>query len=425
MKTLPSNIKIEEGCLGCALLSKKALNKLIEEVEEDDFYYEKCREVFKCVAEFYRQDLEADLILLNQKIKHPEVTMEWLMQLGNVTSSFKINSYIKELLELSQARKLLHTSFEIQDRVNKKDSVVDVINETIDSLKEISANQLSSVTTLHEMKTGDIYDLGSDRSIRKTGFKELDGGLWGIGAGELIILAALTSHGKSALVGNIAMNIAKKYEDYVLWFSLEMTKQQMRRRFVSQEAQVDSLRIKMKKLESTEIEKVKRGMAIVDDLNIALGSKKNNINDIITDARRFYHRENLSLMIVDYLQLVQCFIPGASLAQVIGKIVNDLKALAEELEIPIICLSQFNRGFSNIDERYPQASDLKESSTIEQAADMIWLLHKYTEKQKSNLEELSIIENLYRLHIAKNRDGKANFYVDMEFIPEFTLFREV
>ena len=95
------------------------------------------------------------------------------------------------------------------------------------------------------------------------------------------------------------------------------------------------------------------------------------------------------------------------------------------MEIPIICLSQFNRGFSNIDERYPQASDLKESSTIEQAADMIWLLHKYTEKQKSNLEELSIIENLYRLHIAKNRDGKANFYVDMEFIPEFTLFREV
>jgi len=420
-----NNIEIEEGCLGCALLNKKALQKLMEETSEDDFYHYKCREVYTLLHEFYIQDLAPDLRLINQKMMDQD--LPWLMSLTNITSSTKITSYVQELLKLSQERKLIHLGLQIQDGVNKKENIIDLINNSIEKLKEISSSQITSVTTLQEMKTGDIYDLGSDRTVKKTGFKELDKSLWGIGAGELIILAALTSHGKSAIIGNIAMNVAKKYDDYVLWFSLEMTKQQMRRRFVSQEARVDNLRIKMKKLDTEEIDRIKKGMAIVDELPIALATKKNNINDIITEARRFYHRQKLSLIVVDYLQLIQCYIPSASLAQVIGKIVNDLKTLAEELEIPIVCLSQFNRSFSTSEERYPQASDLKESSTIEQAADMVWLLHKYTDKQKEKLEDeyLRSIDNLYRFIVDKNRDGKANFYVDMQFIPEFTMFEEI
>ena len=423
MNLLSNNIAIEEGCLGCALLSKKALIKLMEEAKEDDFYYDKCREVYNLLREFYKQELEPDLVLINQKMKNQDLS--WLMSLGNITSSEKINGYISELLKLSQERKLIMLGLQIQDSIDKKENVTDVINDSIEKLKQISSSQISSVTTLYEMKTGDIYDLGTDRTVKKTGFVELDKGIWGIGAGELVILAALTSHGKSAIAGNIAVNIAKKYDEYVFWITLEMTKQQMRRRFVSQEAQVDNLQIKRKKLESEEIEKVKKGMEIIDNLPIAIGSRKNNIGDIVTEARRFSHREKMSLMVVDYLQLIQCYIPGATLAQIIGKIVNDLKALAEELEIPIICLSQFNRGFSNSEERYPQASDLKESSTIEQAADMIWLLHKYTEKQRDKLEDeyLRGVDNLYRFMIDKNRDGKANFYIDMEFIPEWTTFK--
>ena len=426
MNNIPENIQIEEGCLGCALLSKKALVKLMEETHEEDFYYEKCRVVYQYLYSCYKENIESDIIILTQKVNHKQVTFDWLTKLGQITSSYKIDLYIKELLELSQSRRLLKISSEIQDKVTNKKDVINIINEAGAELDIVASNRISSVTSLSEMATGNIDDLGSDRSVRRTGFKELDKILWGIGEGELIILAGHTSHGKSACVGNIATYIAKHYKDTVFWVTLEMYKQQMRRRFVSQEAQVDNLKIKMKRLEGDDKEKVYNAMNIIDKLPIDFLDKKNGMDDIIREAKILSHKKDLSLIVVDYLQLIQCFIPGATLAQIIGKIVNELKNLAEELGVPIIVLSQYSRKADK--ENYPDASWLKESSTIEQAADMIWFLHKYTEKQKEKEfsgDYLFDVGNLYRFIVDKNRDGKANFYINMEFIPEYTTFKEV
>jgi replicative DNA helicase len=419
------NQKNEVIILDCCINSPTLLPTIIDNVKDIDFYSESNRTLFNLIKELHEQNIRISVSSLLKiaaekkfEIKFTDILSNW--------SGTDIKPFVESLKDDSNRRQIKLLLQRQNELIVDRSNPVDTISNEIDSkLREITANQISPITFMSEMKTGDIYDLGSNRASRKTGFAELDRALWGIGAGELIILAGQTSHGKSAIAGNIGTFIADHYNsDHVLWFSLEMPKEQMRRRFVGQYAQYDSFKIKIKKYDTPEdIEKVRQAMEKVDGLPIGIVDREFEINKIISTARRFSHRHKISVIVVDYLQQVSNYIPGVTTAYQIGNICKQLKDLAMELEVPLICLSQFSRKSEK--EEFPDLAWLKESSTIEQAADMVWFLHRYTDKQKEKVEDeyLKSVENLYRFIVAKNRDGKANFHCEMEFIPEFTTFK--
>jgi replicative DNA helicase len=420
-----NNINNERIILDCAMMSPTLLPYILDTVKDIDFYYENHRILFNAIKELYEKKLPVSIASIYKHLADKKLQCDIKDILRSWTGG-DVKPFIESLLDDSNRRQIKDLLARQNELIVDRGYTIDQITNEVDTkLREITACQISPITMLSDMKTGDINDLGSDKKVKKTGYAELDRNLWGISGGELIILAAQTSHGKTSIAGNMATFIANKYEDYVLWFSLEMPKQQMRRRFVAQYAEVDNLKIKMRRLDQSEQEKVKTAMEKVDELNIALVDNKFERDEIISIARKFSHRRKIDLIVVDYLQQISNFINGASLAQIIGNTVISLKKIAVELEVPIICLSQFNRKFEG--DREPMLSDLKESSTIEQAADMVWFLHKYSDKQKNDLgsDYTSSIDNLYKFIVAKNRDGKANFSVDMQFTPEYTRFQEV
>jgi replicative DNA helicase len=411
--------------LDCCIMSNVLLPTIIDNVKDVDFYIPQHQTIFNLIKTLNEQNIKISVSSLHKAATERNITIKFTDILGNWTGT-DIKPFVESLKDDSNRRQiklLLQQQNElIVDRGNPIDAIY---NEIDNKLREITANQISPITFLSEMKTGDIYDLASNRQSRKTGFAELDRALWGIGAGELIILAGQTSHGKSAVTGNIGTFIADHYNsDHVLWFSLEMPKEQIRRRFVGQYAQYDNFKIKIKKYDTAEEkEKVRLAMEKVDGLPIGIVDREFDISKIVGIARRFSHRHKISVIVVDYLQQVSNYMPGVSTAYQIGNTVKQLKDLAMELQVPLICLSQFSRKAEK--DEFPDLSWLKETSTIEQAADMVWFLHRYSDKQKERLEDeyLRHVENLYRFIVAKNRDGKANFHVEMEFTPETTTFK--
>ena len=419
------NIKNEQIILDCAIMSPTLLPTIIDNTGEIDYYFDQHRILFNLIKELHEQNIKVSVSSIFKIASERNITIKFTDILQSWTGG-DIKPFIESLKDDSNRRQIKLLLQQQNELIGERANSIDTISNEIDSkLREITANQISPITFLSEMKTGDIYDLGSNRASRKTGFAELDRALWGIGAGEFIVLAGQTSQGKTSMAGNIGTFIADHYNsDHVLWFSLEMPKEQMRRRFVGQYAQYDNFKIKIKKYDTPEdIEKVRQAMEKVDGLPIGIIDREFEINKIISISRRFSHRHKISVIVVDYLQQVSNYMPGVTTAYQIGNICKQLKDLAMELEVPLICLSQFSRKSEK--EEFPDLSWLKESSTIEQAADMVWFLHRYTDKQKEKVEDeyLKSVENLYRFIVAKNRDGKANFHVEMSFNPEYTTFK--
>lgn len=414
--------------LDCALNSVTLLPLIIDNTKEIDYYNNNHQQIYVLIKELYDKNIKVSISSVMKLAMEKNLDINIREILGS-WSGTDIKPFIESLQDDSNRRQIIQLFAENKEKLtNRNNSIDSIAVEAENKIREITANKISPITFMKDMATGDIMDLGSDKRARKTGYTELDHNLWGISGGELIILAGVTSQGKSASAGNIATFVADKYEDHVLWFSLEMPKEQMRRRWVGQFAEYDNFLIKRKKFETPEvIEKVRQAMNRVDSLPIGIVDRKFEIKEITAISRRFSHKQKISLIVVDYLQLISNYIHSSTLAQQVGDSIKQLKDLAMELDVPLICLSQFSRKAER--EEFPDLSWLKETSTAEQAADMVWFLHRYSDKQKakeaedSNADYLNSVANLYRFIVAKNRDGKANFYINMEYLAEYTTFR--
>lgn len=417
------NIDQEKIILSCCVMSPTSLPEILGKIVTDDFYFDKHRLIFDSIKDLFSKGKEIKTANLFSYYtdKDIDVKKETLDILDFWTGG-NIDSDITSFLDYSSRRKLSKQLKHAEELLAKKEYSLDSTCFEIDNtLKSISANQITALTSMKDMATGDIKDLSEGGRFFRTGIKGLDSSIWGIFCGELIILAARPKCGKTSLAGNIGTHIAERYErENVLEFSLEMKRQQLRRRYVSQYAEVDSFLIKTGKLNEDQKIAVENAMMRVDDLNLYIADNIFELDKIIIHSRRFARIKKISCIIVDYIQLINHIIKGSTREQVVSEIARNLKLLAAELNVPVIALSQLSRAVELRPDQHPKLSDLRESGALEQHADMIWFIFQ----DKIELEKKTILDNQFELEVAANRDGKAGFSVELLFRKEFTKFEE-
>jgi len=426
----PQDVDTEAACLSSILLSRDALYKVTEMLEPEDFYLEKHRLIYSSIVELERKNLPVDLTTIKQRLADNKLfdkiggdaTLVELYQ----TSATSVNAkyYSKRIKELSLRRKLIEVA---EQSINK---CYDLGIETTEVLDEVE----SSIFKVTEQSiTSDYKDIDSvlDETMNNittwaetqqvvtgiaSGFTLLDEMLTGFHAAELIIIAARPGMGKTAFALNIMANIAKHEKKAALFFSLEMPAYQLGLRLLCVESNVDSQRVRTGHINNEEKKRIYRARERFNNSHIYIDDTASvNIMEIRAKARRLAQKEELGMVIVDYLQLVTAVSRGDRHLQV-AEISRFLKQLARELNIPVIALSQLNRAVENRADQIPTLSDLRESGSIEQDADVVMFIYR-EEKVKKDSEKKGIADII----VAKQRSGPVG-EIPLKFWQQFTKF---
>ncbi len=427
----PQAIEEEMAVLGSMLIDGRAVNRAIELLDETAFYKTAHRHIFDAAVALYEQNTEIDYLTITDQLERMGVLDDvggayYVTQLANsVPSAASVEYYAKIVLEKALLRKLIEACTEVTaDAYEGRDDAVDLIDKAERSIFSLSEKKLRrGFISINPVltETFDIIDSYHNREGSVTGvpsgFRDLDEMMAGMQNSDLIIVAGRPSMGKTAFCLNIARNAAVEHGCAVGVFSLEMSKTQLAMRMLCAEARVDAHKVRTGKLPanewprlSTTVGKLAEAPIYIDD-TAAL-----SVLEIRAKARRLKSEHDLGLLIVDYLQLAKG--PGSSESRQIeiSAISQSLKALAKELEIPVIALSQLSRAVETRGgDRRPMLSDLRESGAIEQDADVVMFI--YRPEVYGPVEEEGIAEII----IAKQRNGPIGT-IELKFHKNFVLF---
>lgn len=423
-KDIPQNrksiIQIEEALLGLIISHKKigdTLSQVFLFLDENNFNTERTKTLFKILKHFYEQpEKQIDIKLLHKYINDNKldkvITMSYIDHLMNNAGFLSsINKYMMQLKEYTSKQKLsssLKNSLN-EININQSKSSSELIEEIRNHLYQIEERKIS-----HEFQEGkDVVERVVEEIFRtdkiitgiKTGFDSLDEITNGLQKGDLIILAARPSVGKTAFALNLATNVMTIHRKNVAFFSLEMPAEQLVQRMLASLSFVDSYKLKhTSKLTEKDKEKILEAQDKIKSINFFIddsGSIK--LDEIIWKSRKQKELDKLDLIIIDYLQLIPTNSSGDNRQQEVSKISRSLKQLARELGVPIIALSQLNRRVETREDKKPMMSDLRESGAIEQDADIIAFLYRedYYDKDKNFENKIQLTE----LNIAKHRNG--------------------
>jgi replicative DNA helicase len=440
---LPANIDAEKTILGAILLDNASHAEAAEKLEPDDFFLDSHRLIFHRMSELMNANRAVDIVTLAEELgRNKEIeTVGGVAYLASLTEGLPrrpiIEEYIRIVKDKSLLRKLmLICSTAIARAADQGESALGVLDETEGKLLEVSekgiTHGLESLDQIVQNSFGTIDNLyKQSREITglATGFTEFDRMTSGLQNGELIIIAARPSMGKTAWAINIAQNAAIGGQAKVAVFSLEMNKESLLRRMLASEAWVDQQKIQKgfvgredhDKLQDALNRLVETHLFIDDTAGISLAEMR-------AKARRMKQNEKgLDLIVVDYLQLMTATVPSSgkrnyeNRTQEVSAISRGLKALAKELEVPVVALSQLSRaGVQRKDDHRPMLSDLRESGSIEQDADVVAFIHR--ESYYSHDEEMSEADKAKsEIIIAKQRNGPTGT-IFLNFIGRFTRF---
>src|SRR5919112_3650912 len=388
--TPPQNLEAEQSVLGAVLLSDTALPALIidERLQAADFYRESHGLIFTAMLELHGAGEPVDALTLVEHLKQNgqleavggRGTVDLLA--GSVPAVGNVRQYARIVRENAMLRRLLHASYEIQARVHSHEAppreLVDIAERTIlevaqeDSRKDFRA--INDVLDIEITKLEQLSREGKAITGTPSGFEDLDSITGGFQPGNLIILATRPSMGKSALMANFAENAALDGDRAVALFSLEMSEGELAQRFIASQASIKGDDLRKGKVAPTRWPKIleasnrlAQSPLYVDD------SSDLSVLDVRAKARRLaqQHADGLGLILIDYLQLMRAGGNTDNRVEQIGQISRGLKTLARELEVPVIALSQLNRGVEQRTEKHPVLSDLRESGSIEQDADLV------------------------------------------------------
>jgi replicative DNA helicase len=447
-RTPPQNLDAERSALGGVLVKPSAIDDLITALVPDDFFVPAHREVFEAMLAIERRRQPIDIISLADELKvrgalpRLEGGESFLVALANtVPTAENIEHYVRLVKEKSTLRRLISTCAEVQSRAyGEFGNYEEFLDEAENAIFKVAQQtRRESYSTVGEMM-GEVLESIEERARERkeitgvpTGFSKFDHMTSGLQPENLIVVAARPGVGKTSWAVNVAMNAALLHGMPVLIFSLEMSKFELMERMLAGEARIDSARLKRGQIEYSDWKnriypagnRIAQAPILIDD------SGAPSILDIRAKARRFRsdHRyfpppaENgeksrLGLIVVDYLQLAR----GAggrrddSREREIADISRGLKALAKDLKIPIIAVSQLNRSLEKREDKRPQLSDLRESGAIEQDADMIVFIHR---DEMFNFE--SAEKGKAELIVGKHRHGPTGS-VPLTFIREYTRF---
>ncbi|MCQ2081883.1 MAG: replicative DNA helicase [Lachnospiraceae bacterium] len=430
-RVLPHSIEAEQSVIGSMILDRDAITVASEQISGDDFYSKQYGIVFDAMVELYNTGKEVDPVTLQAKLKEKEVSpevssLEYLKDiLATVPTAANIKQYVQIVKEHSTSRKLIKTADEISQACYQgKDSIETIMDDSERKIFNITQNRSADdfvsidkvvMNAMDRIET--VYKAKGTVTGIETGFLDLDFMTAGFQRSDLIIIAARPSMGKTAFVLNIAQHMAFKRNMNVAIFSLEMSKESLVNRMFSLESRVDAQKIRTGRLSDGDwkalIESAgnigKSGLIIDDTPSIP-------VSELRSKCRKYKIEHGLDIIIIDYLQLMSGSGKSESHQQEISEISRSLKAVARELDVPVVALSQLSRAVEGRPDKRPMLSDLRESGAIEQDADMVMFIYRDDYYNKDS-EKKGIAEII----VAKQRNGPIGT-VDLVWLPEFTKF---
>ena len=435
-KVPPQNLEAEQSVLGGILLDNMAINSVLEILETDDFYSEAHRKIFIAIIELSEKNEPSDLITLSSLLrdkKHLEGIggESYLASLvDSVPSAANISYYSKIVKEKAILRKLISAATDILNKSYDSGADIDsVLDESEHTIFEISENKIKPAffpikeIIKDSFKTIEsLYEKKALITGVSTGYKKVDEITSGFQNSELIIIAGRPSMGKTALAINIAQYAAIENELPVAIFSLEMSKEQLAFRLLSSEAKVDSQRLRKGFVGEVDWPKLTTAAGRLSEAPIYIDDTPAiSVLEMKAKTRRLKAERGLGLVVLDYLQLMRGRDASAPREQEISEISRSLKALAKELEIPVVALSQLNRQVEARSDRRPQLADLRESGAIEQDADVIMFIYR---DEVYNKSEDNAEKGLAEIIIGKQRNGPTGL-VKLAFLKEYTRFENL
>lgn len=426
----PQNTDAEASLLGAILIDSDAIVKIADIVNAEDFYDPKNGRIYEAVTQLYEKHSPIDVLTLSDQLKSSGFIdyvggASYLTQLTNfVPTAAHAEQYANIIAEKSMRRRLIKSS---QDTVelayNEERPLQELVEEAETRLFEVSQQHVKQDIASIETVLGESFDrldeLHKDKGTLRglpTGYKDMDNLLAGLQKSDLFILAARPSIGKTAMVLNLAQNIAIGSQEPVLIFSLEMSKEQLVDRMLSKESGVDAWALRTGNLTDSDFEKIGHAMGSLSEAPIFIDDSPGiTVSDLRTKARREAHTRPLGLIIVDYLQLMSGgsrFAGQSNRVQEISEISRGLKGIARELNVPLIALSQLSRSVESRTPQIPQLQDLRESGSIEQDADVVAFLYR-EDYYNPDSERKNIMDVFIRKH-RNGPTGTVELYFDRE-----------
>ena len=428
---LPYNFLAEKIVLSCLLISYEAVEITIKTVRVETFYFINHQEIYKAIVEMYRKKVPINVISVNdflketgclEKIGGTKVLLELLNQIPNLV-------YLEEYIQLIQDKFLRRSLINLGYEAINSAYITNIpLEKTLTDFEKKSFKLTNELIEEKRLTTAELFStvflelkqkaLKPDLPGLASGFYDLDSLTQGFQKSDLIILAGRPSMGKTAFVLNITENILKNYKLPIIFFSLEMSKEQLIYRLLSNETGISQTRLKLGNLYKEDWNKLKKSIQLYSKLPFFINDEPNiTIYDLRSKIKKIiFEQTNIGLIVIDYLQLLlNSKIKTENRVQELSQITRSLKAIAKEFQTPIIALSQLSRNVENRINKRPILSDLRESGSIEQDADLVLMLYRenYYNSTTEKFEKLAPAE----LIIAKHRNGplgvvKLSFQTD-------------
>lgn len=432
-KIPPHNTEAEKSVLGAAMLSKDALSDVLDLVKPEDFYESGHKEIFTVIIELFRNSISVDIVTVCEELKKRK-SLEmvggraYIAALSaDVPSTANASEYAKIVVEKASMRDLIKTSEAIREQsYDEKMDPTEILDRAERDIFEIAQKrQAHDYESIKDVMLKNLAMI--DEAIRTkgqviglpTGFKRMDNLTSGLQRSDLIIIAARPAMGKTAFALNIAQNAALKSGATVLLFSLEMAKEQLGQRLLSMESRVEMQRLKTGELEKNDWDRINMALDSLSKTNIHIDDSPGiSVLEMKNKCRRLKAEKGLDLIVVDYLQLMKAEGKSDNRQQEISALSRYLKLLAREMDCPVIVLSQLSRAPEQRPDHRPILSDLRESGSIEQDADIVMFLYR-----DDYYNEDSETPGICEINIAKHRSGPTGKF-DLAWVERYTKFSE-
>ncbi|MCR4670475.1 MAG: replicative DNA helicase [Saccharofermentans sp.] len=430
-RVMPHDREAEQSVIGSMLMDKDAIVVASEILNKDDFYEKQYGILFSAMVDLFNSAKPVDLVTLKARLKEMDVpeeisNMEYMVDIVNNTyTSANIREYAGIVSDKAILRKLIRLNDEISNECyNPRESTDDILaeaekrifnivsgrsGEDYIPIRQVVVDALAHISAVSKNK-GNVTGIA-------TGFTDLDYKTAGLQPSDLVLIAARPSMGKTAFVLNMAQHICFKDNKCAVIFSLEMSKEQLVNRLLSLESRVNSQAIRTGSMSDGDWESIVEGAEVIAKSKLIIDDTPGiSITELRSKCRRYHQEHELSVVIIDYLQLMSGHGRADSRQQEISEISRSLKALARELNVPVVALSQLSRAVEKRDDHRPMLSDLRESGAIEQDADVVMFLYRddYYNKESDKRGIAEVI-------IAKQRNGPIGT-VELVWLPDYTKF---
>ena len=435
-RQMPHSVEAEQAVLGSMLIDARCIPVVIEKLRSEDFYLRQNRDIYETIYAMFSLSETVDPVTVLDKMRLNGVFDEntsraYILQLMEVTpTAANVGEYMDIVKDKSLLRRIAETAGDltamVQEGTAAGQEVLDAAEQRIYAIRQGRAAQgltpLSSVVLdvldrLEELSKSDSAVPGLS-----TGLPDVDSAISGLNNSDLILLAARPGMGKTSFALNVLLQVGKFSGKTAVFFSLEMSREQLCMRLISNEAFVDNKKLVTGRLTDEDWDKVALAAAALGRSKILIDDNPSlSVADMNAKCRRV---EDLGLVVIDYLQLMQSAggkqrYSNENRQQVVSDISRALKIMAKELNVPVVCLSQLSRGPESRQDKRPMLSDLRESGAIEQDADIVMFLYRddyYNDNDENH--------NLAECIIAKNRHGETGT-VELQWLPEYTTFSSI